>query len=76
MKTYKLYPLNAKAIRTSLTKEGYKVLRCRKGSGTTKNATYITLSSKDIKYAIEFLNNIGVVAATNKPLTVIKLYRI
>ncbi len=72
MNTYKLHPLNTKAIRKSLTVEGVKVVSCYKGKGTTKNATYITVSSNDAEKAVIFLNNIGVVSSVNKPLLKLK----
>ena len=67
----KLYPLNAKAIKASLRKEGYKVYSCKRGTGSAKNATYIYVDYSDAIEAASFLKNIGVVDCLNKPLTIL-----
>lgn len=67
----KRYPLNAKAIKSSLKKEGFKVFSCKKGVGTTKNATYIYVDYSNVIDAVDFLRNIGVVDCLGNPLTFI-----
>lgn len=68
--TSKLYPLNAKAIKSSLKREEVKVYSCKKGTGTTKKATYIVVDVKDAKKAVSFLRNIGVVNTLGNPIKI------
>jgi len=68
--TSKLYPLNAKAMKTSLKREGVKVYSCKKGSGASKKATYIVVDVKDAEKAVSFLRNIGVINTLGNPVKI------
>ena len=66
----KLYPLNAKAIKTTLKKEGVKVYSCKKGTGSSKNATYIYVDYSDAEYSCDLLKNIGVIDCLGNPISI------
>jgi hypothetical protein len=64
----KLFPLNAKAIKAELKRNGVHVFSCKQGKGTTKNAIYPVIDFKDAAIMEELFLNLGVVSCTNKPI--------
>jgi len=59
--------LNAVALKKGLKNSLINVLKCYKGRGTTKKATYIVIDSKDVDRCLETFLNLGIVSATGKP---------
>ena len=67
----KLYKLNAKAIRKALKNYGIKVLRCRMGKGSKRNALDIVINNDYAAATLSFFNEFGIVGITGKPHKVI-----
>jgi hypothetical protein len=61
-----LKEINAVEFKAELTANGISVIDCRKGKGTTKKATYLTVASADYDKALAFLTAKKVVSATGR----------
>lgn len=59
MKT--LHKLNAKSIKKALLSYDIKALRCKQGSGSTKNAVNIVVKYADADKALNFIKEFGIV---------------
>ena len=62
----KLYKLNAQAIKKALKNYGIKVLRCRMGKGSMKNALSIVIKEEYSADTLAFFNEFGIVGSTGK----------
>jgi len=62
----KLYKLNAQAIKKALKNYGIKVLRCRMGAGSMKNALSIVIKEEYSADTLAFFNEFGIVGSTGK----------
>ncbi len=62
----KLYKLNAQAIKKALKSHGIKVLRCRLGKGSIKNALSIVIKEEYAADTLAFFNEFGIVGSTGK----------
>jgi len=62
----KLYKLNAKSIKKALVSYGVKVLRCKQGTGSTKNAINLVVKFEDAEDTLNFINEFGMVNVVGK----------